>query len=121
MNWPPNKAWTSTDLRLGYRHFVAINYGGKGKDRWVILASVLEADSRLKVSWNELNDKERWNTGWAQLPRDEANPASNLEKTLSGISNESQEYLCLHPSSDSGLFIPSHDKELRRWFIEENE
>ena len=24
--WPPNKAWTSTRLRVGYRHFVAINY-----------------------------------------------------------------------------------------------
>ena len=56
MEWPPNKAWTSTTLRQGFRHFVAINYGGTDKDRWVSLVSVLDANSRFRVSWDEMKD-----------------------------------------------------------------
>ena len=50
-NWPPNKAWTSTKLIVGYRHFVAINYGGKSRNRWVQLVSVLDGRARLKLAW----------------------------------------------------------------------
>ena len=42
MRWPPNKAWTSAYLMKGYRHFVAVNYGGSGKSRWVNLVAVLD-------------------------------------------------------------------------------
>ena len=50
MIWPPVKAWTSTSYQNGQVHFVAINYGGKLLDRWVILMSVLDSGNVQKVS-----------------------------------------------------------------------
>ena len=40
MIWPPVKAWTSKVSIDGQVHFVAINYGGKLLNRWVVLMSV---------------------------------------------------------------------------------
>ena len=44
MRWPPNKAWTSSSAIQGYRHFEVTEYGGKGDERWVVLAAVLDKD-----------------------------------------------------------------------------
>ena len=113
MQWPPNKAWTSTTLRVGFRHFVAINYGGKGVERWVQLVSVLEGKARLKVLWKELKDNSKWKTGWLQLPRDEANPENYCQEL---ITEDELKKTCLHPSKDSGLTIPYHREDNRPWF-----
>ena len=49
MNWPPSKSFTSTRNRMGFRHFVAINYGGQGKNRWIQLIAVLDGKAKVKV------------------------------------------------------------------------
>ena len=119
MRWPPNKAWTSTSLREGYRHFVAINYGGKGLKRWVILVSVLDGNARLRVSWEEMNDISIWISGWLQLSRDQASlPVNSIKQNKESISRE--ENICLHPSHDSGLNIPSEPESIRPWFLDSN-
>ena len=112
MRWPPNKAWTSTSLRVGYRHFVAINYGGKGSGRWVNLVSVLDGNSRLKVFWKEMKDPSLWQSGWLQLPKEESFQA--FDNTFS--SDLSNTEVCLHPSEDSGLILPSDESIIRPWF-----
>ena len=114
MRWPPNKAWTSTLLRKGYRHFVAINYGGKGKDRWVNLVAVLDGTSCLRVSWAEMKDSSMWISGWEQLSRDQANPFEGNLDSL-GTDELKEKQVCLHPSIDSGLTIPSDSEINRSW------
>ncbi len=118
MRWPPNKAWTSSSLRQGYRHFVAINYGGKGNDRWVILVSVLDGNIRLKVLWDEMKDSAKWITGWLQLPKDQSIGISEEKSIIEAEENSSLE-ACLHPSEDSGLRIPSSINSIRPWFQED--
>ena len=118
MRWPPNKAWTSSSLRQGYRHFVAINYGGKGKDRWVILVSELDGNIRLKVLWDEMKDPANWITGWLQLPKDQSIDISE-EKSIIEAEEIFSLGACLHPSEDSGLRIPSSIHSIRPWFQEE--
>ncbi len=110
--WPPNKAWTSTSSRNGFRHFVAINYGGKGPRRWVNLISVLDDEITIKVSFDELNDISKWTPGWLQIKRDEANcPQGGTIKQETLIESQS----CLHPSLDSGFLIPTDSKLIREW------
>ena len=109
MNWPPNKAWTSTTSRLGFRHFVAINYGGKGSDRWVNLVSVLDGQARLRVSWQEMKDSSMWNSGWQQLPKLEA-------KTPDGQIVNQQ----IDQNTQAASLHPSEDFDNRPWFDQEN-
>ncbi len=116
MYWPPNKAWTSTSLRKGYRHFVAINYGGEKSDRWVSLVSVLDGKARFRVSLAELKDPQKWVSGWQAMPREESNPTPAIDETSSAWKAENQSN-CLHPSNDSGLIIPSSVNP-RPWFVE---
>jgi len=114
MRWPPIKSWTSTSIREGFRHFVAINYGGKGKDRWVSMVAVLDGNSRLMVSWNEIKDNSKWNSGWLKLSRDQSNPSLDRSSSI-GLSNTKKNGPCLHPSEDSGLLIPSEAISERPW------
>ncbi len=117
MNWPPNKAWTSSSSFNGFRHFVAINYGGRGSARWVNMVSVLDSKVRLRVLWHEMNDTSKWASGWLQLSRDEANiPSTSRFKEDNLI--QKREEVCLHPSADSGLNIPCDVNSPRPWFLE---
>ena len=118
MRWPPNKAWTSTSSKKGYRHFVAINYGGKGEGRWINLVSVLDGKTTLKVPWKEMKDSSLWKTGWEQICREDliqCSEALKKEQSKNQIINDNQD-ACLHPSEDSGLLIPSKDLPIRPWF-----
>ncbi len=110
MNWPPNKAWTSIEPVLGYRHFIAINYGGDGIDRWVNLVSVLDGNARLRVLWKELKITSRWKSGWLYLPK--GKDLSKYQNIL--ISDE----CCLHPSEDSGLLPSANRASNRPWFLQ---
>ena len=116
MKWPPNKAWTSSFLREGYRHFVAINYGGKGLNRWVGLVSVLDANSRFKVPWEEMKNSTLWVSGWLQLPREQMLEPD--EKFYCTRAESLDQECCLHPSVDSGLMIPSNESTSRSWLVE---
>ena len=100
MQWPPNKAWTSASLRKGFRHFVAVNYGGRGAERWVHLVSVLDAKARLRVPWQEMKDPEFWISGWLQLPRAEINEPEMTEEIPASENFTPQNLSCLHPSED---------------------
>ncbi len=121
MCWPPNKAWTSCSKRKGYRHFVAINYGGSGDSRWVQLVSVLDGSSRLIVLWSEIKDQTKWNSGWLVLPRDEANPIREyLDLEDSQLDTTKWGKGCLHPSNDSGLRLPIEVDLIRKWFDDES-
>ena len=71
MRWPPNKAWTSTYKREGYRHFEVKSYGGQKKERWVVLSPVNNKDIVIQLKWSELQMLSEWTSGWLQLPNDE--------------------------------------------------
>ncbi len=108
MIWPPVKAWTSKFLIRGHRHFVAINYGGDLKDRWVVLISVLDSSVGVKVSWSQLVDSSNWEFGWCE------NNCSNNSKVVKNseiITNS-----CKNLSIDSGLTIPITQDFIRPWF-----
>tara|TARA_Y100001968_G_scaffold217254_1_gene199972 strand:- start:625 stop:954 length:330 start_codon:yes stop_codon:yes gene_type:complete len=107
MKWPPAKAWTSNFFIEGQRYFVAINYGGKSTDRWVVLMSVLDGNVVVKISWSQLSDKLKWNLGWND------NKSSKLFVNQSEIEFSNLTY----PSKDSGLTIPIHKRTIRPWFI----
>jgi len=114
MEWPPPKAWTSTSLKEGFRHFVAINYGGKGIQRWVNLVAVLDGTTRLRLSWKELKDPSLWNVGWQKLSREDANPISAQFISRDADDPNCRE-ACLHASLDSGLLIPCDRSSSRGW------
>ena len=107
MNWPPEKAWTSKSCIEGQVHFVAINYGGKLQDRWVILMSVLDSGVVLKVSWSELIDPLNWECGWD-------NDLSSFKLVNNKVKINKSIYN--NPSADSGLTIPITKNIIRPWF-----
>ena len=109
MIWPPLKAWTSMSYIYGQIHFVAINYGGKSKDRWVDLMSVLDSSVVVKVSWLQLIDPLNWECGWKENNYTNSSKLVNNKVKLR-VSNMS--YL----SDDSGLTIPITKKNIRPWF-----
>ncbi|MBW3041653.1 TIGR02450 family Trp-rich protein [Prochlorococcus marinus] len=105
MNWPPFKAWTCRYEVEGHSHFVAINYGGKHQDRWVLLMSVLDSSVVLKVPWLELDDLLYWECGWSPKPSKLVNNKTKIKTTN-----------CIHLSIDSGLTIPITKDSIRPWF-----
>tara|TARA_B100000700_G_C15024517_1_gene847448 strand:+ start:1395 stop:1727 length:333 start_codon:yes stop_codon:yes gene_type:complete len=106
MIWPPAKAWTSKSFINGQRHFIAINYGGKDIERWVILISVIESDLIFKVSWSELSNQSNWMCGW-----DEDKENHEIKHKTIDISDANS----FEPSIDSGLTIPITTKMIRPW------
>tara|TARA_B100000965_G_C19478486_1_gene707423 strand:- start:245 stop:583 length:339 start_codon:yes stop_codon:yes gene_type:complete len=111
MIWPPLKAWTSTRFINGNNHFVAINYGGKNSDRWVVLMSVLDSNLILKVSWLKLIDPSKWKCGWDEKVSS-IHPGKVEYKNKIAIINFS------YASNDSGLTIPITKNNIRPWFGE---
>ncbi len=109
MIWPPLKAWTSKKSIDGQIHFVAINYGGKLKYRWVILMSVLDSSLVVKTSWSELVDPSNWECGWNE------NNCSDFSKSIKNKS-EIITTKSTYPSIDSGLTIPISKNYIRPWF-----
>ena len=75
MVWRPAKAWTSQQPVGGYRHFELILQGGRGDQRWVELAALLDPSLRMRVSWLELKDRNRWSSGWQQIAEDDEDSA----------------------------------------------
>ncbi len=114
MTWPPIKAWTSTTFINGYKHFVAINYGGKGINRWVLLVSVLDSNIVIKLSWAEISDRKCWLDGWIDLDKN-----TTLKKGYTSFLASSADHLNsnseLYPSFDSGLRIPNECSKVRQW------
>ena len=109
MNWPPVKAWTSKCHIDGNLHFVAINYGGKLLDRWVVLMSVLDSSIVVKVSWSQLVDPSKWKCGWDETVY--LNSTEIVNNNREEITNISR-----YPSNDSGLTIPITKNNIRSWF-----
>ena len=70
MVWRPARAWTSQELVAGYRHFELITQGGRGDQRWVELAAVLQPSHRERILWSEMKDRSRWLSGWQSIPED---------------------------------------------------
>ena len=111
MNWPPVKAWTSKNVIEGQRHFVAINYGGKLLERWVVLMSVIDSYVIVKVSWSQLVDPSSWECGW-----DDNNYLDSSKLLMSEGEERITSYINL--SVDSGLMIPITKDFIRPWFAE---
>tara|TARA_Y100001968_G_C19339416_1_gene708666 strand:+ start:554 stop:892 length:339 start_codon:yes stop_codon:yes gene_type:complete len=111
MIWPPVKAWTSNIVINGQIHFVAINYGGKLLDRWVIMMSVIDSRVVLKISYSELFETSNWKCGWDE------NDFSNLAEVVDHKS-EITTIDCLQPSIDSGLTVPITKSIIRPWFCD---
>tara|TARA_B100001250_G_C19204495_1_gene530864 strand:- start:66 stop:389 length:324 start_codon:yes stop_codon:yes gene_type:complete len=107
MLWPPLKAWTSKSQINGSRYFVAINYGGELKERWIIMTSVLYGNVSIKISWSDLQDPSKWVEGWEE---------NDLFDAPAAIKKQCDSNLCTHPSEDSGLSIPISKKSIRPWF-----
>ena len=110
MIWPPVKAWTSLAKIDCYSHFVAINYGGKDSDRWVLLMSVLDSSVVVRVTWLEMGDPSKWKCGW-----DNSNFKNRSKRFDSLIEKRITD--CIHLSTDSGLTIPINKKKIRPWFV----
>ena len=109
MIWPPVKAWTSKLAIRGNIHFVAINYGCKSSNKWVVLMSVLDSSIVVKVDWTQLIDSSKWQPGWDEI--------TNLESFK--LVNENSDMLTpkfFHLSADSGLTIPITENHIRPWF-----
>ena len=111
MIWPPVKAWTSNLIIDGQLHFVAINYGGKSKDRWVDLMSVLDSSVVVKVSWLQLIDPLNWECGWKENINLNESQLVNNEGEIRIIKSQ-------NPSIDSGLTIPITKSIIRPWIAE---
>jgi tryptophan-rich hypothetical protein len=109
MIWPPIKAWTSNSLIQGERCFVAINYGGRQLERWVVLMAVLDSSVVFKVSFSELMDASNWKCGW-----DENNYSDSSD--LVNTNTEKINIKYSYPSVDSGLTIPMTKNFIRPWF-----
>ena len=109
MIWPPVKAWTSKFEIDGQFHFVAINYGGRRTDRWVVLMSVLDSNLVVEVSWSQLVDPSNWKCGW-----DENNEFTTNKLINSKCQLRTTESPTL--SVDSGLTIPISRNIIRPWF-----
>ena len=109
MIWPPVKAWTSKVKIQDQIYFVAINYGGKLLNRWVVLMSVIDSNVVVKVSWSKLVSSSMWEPGWYEI---------NFLETYSSIINKCDlnNNESTYPSSDSGLTIPISKKTIRPWF-----
>ena len=110
MIWPPAKAWTSKKLIEDQRHFVAINYGGKLLDRWVVLVSVLDSSVAIKVPWAKLVDPTIWECGW-----DGNSKFSNSKEVNSKYEIITTKFK--HLSVDSSLTIPITQNIIRPWFV----
>ena len=115
MHWPPSKAWTSVQAIKGFRHFVAINYGGKGIDRWVNLVSVLDGDVNLRVEWSTLKNKSIWSSGWKQIDLTK-NEHSDINVLDQKQEQELLESSCFHLSSDSGFLDNNVESNVRSWW-----
>ena len=109
MIWPPPKAWTSKSRIFGQVHFVAINYGGKSQDRWVILMSVIDSSIVVKVYWKSLVDLAEWKSGWNEI---NIKRSSKLDDNKSNLRTTK----LTHLSPDSGLTIPITKCNIRPWF-----
>ena len=112
MIWPPVKAWTRKIAINGQVHFVAINYGGELKKRWVVLMSVLDSSVVVKVSWSQLVDSSNWECGW--IENNDSNSSS-----LVNSKGEIRTTNYTHLSADSGLTIPITKDIIRPWFCQE--
>ena len=80
MRWPPNKTWTSTRKREGYRHFEVNQFGGKGSQRWIELYPVLKKGLSIRITIDELKNKNEWESGWQQLLEGECSEVKPLDK-----------------------------------------
>ena len=109
MIWPPLKAWTSIVDIDEQVHFVAINYGGKKLDRWVVLMSVIDSSVVVKVPWLKLTDKSIWQCGWHD---DNTSDSPELRVAEYEIKTNN----LTNPSLDSGLTIPITKNIIRPWF-----
>ena len=110
MIWPPVKAWSCKRSIENQVHFVAINYGGQLKDRWVILMSVLDSSVVVKISWSRLANPSDWECGW-----DGNNYSESSELVNSKYKIENTSFT--HPSIDSGLTIPITKSIIRSWHV----
>ena len=61
--------WTSKKPIKGLSHFVLVDKFHLGDEITFLLVSVLDADIYLKVSEEEIMNKEIWNEGWLNLSK----------------------------------------------------
>ena len=76
MGWNLTRAWTSQAPVGRYRHFQLVLQGGRGDQRWVELAAVLNPDCRERVLWRDLKDRSRWISGWQSIPESHVDSAA---------------------------------------------
>ncbi|MCP9850161.1 1-(5-phosphoribosyl)-5-[(5-phosphoribosylamino)methylideneamino]imidazole-4-carboxamide isomerase [Cyanobium sp. Morenito 9A2] len=67
---PPSRAWTAQASLLGCRHFEQVGERGRGAERALELAALLDRSRRLWVSLAELKDPQRWRPGWSRLDQE---------------------------------------------------
>lgn len=70
-----SRHWTAQLSVLGCRHFEQVGERGRGAERALELAAVLDRRRRLWVPLAELKDPERWRPGWSRLEPEPLSPA----------------------------------------------
>tara|TARA_Y100001968_G_scaffold250560_1_gene235634 strand:+ start:297 stop:635 length:339 start_codon:yes stop_codon:yes gene_type:complete len=110
MIWPPVKAWTSKIAIGGHNYFIAINYGGKQQNKWILFMSVLDSRIVVKVNCSQLTFQDNWECGWIE------NIHSISSKSIN-YKFEDETSIYFYPSSDSGLTVPINTDKIRPWFV----
>ena len=62
--------WTSSESKLGFRHFRVIGQGGRGRERWVELVAVLDPTKRLRLPLGDLRHPAQWRSGLQPVVED---------------------------------------------------
>ena len=115
-SWPPRKSWTRVEPLDGFFYFVAINYGGCGKEKWINFISVLDGGTGLKVQWEEIKIGKLWVPGWIKLNKKQTRGSSqNKLIDMKRLEISKDQDWCLHPSDDSTLLIPTKRSHNREW------
>ncbi len=64
--------WTSCKPINGLRHFVLVNKIKKKDQKYFLMVSVVDIEITIKVSNQELKNRENWIEGWLNLPKSES-------------------------------------------------
>ena len=64
--------WTSKRPINGLRHFVLINRTKEKGKKTFLMVSVVDCEINLKITYKNLSNRDYWEKGWLNLPKNES-------------------------------------------------